>query len=145
MNDAHFRALEQMYLSVPLNNQYEPSITVGEQTASIVIAVKPFFLHALGVMHGMIYFKMLDDACAFAAASAELSKPMVTASLTIDFMRPVTEGTLSARGRVVRIEGRKHFTEATLVDDKGATVAKAHALFLPAKMTYDDVPTYQLA
>ena len=69
--EAHYRALEKMYLSAPINSIYEPRISVSHERAEITIDVKESLFHAAGAVHGSVYFKMLDDAAFFAANSIE--------------------------------------------------------------------------
>ena len=58
--DRHYRALEKMYLSAPINDIFRPRITVSKERADIEIEVKEIFLHAAGAVHGAVYFKMLE-------------------------------------------------------------------------------------
>ena len=82
MNNKHYRALEKMYLLGPINAIYSPNIEISARKATISIEVKPEYFHALGSMHGAVYFKLLDDSAAFAVASINDKHPMFTASFS---------------------------------------------------------------
>ena len=86
--ETHYRALESMYLSAPLNAFYQPSIRVWDAGAEISIQVVEKFFHSGGAMHGSVYFKMLDDAAFFAANSVENQYFVLTADFRIDLLRP---------------------------------------------------------
>src|SRR5580765_7647589 len=101
MNTAHFRTLERMYLSAPINRLYEPTITIGEGVAEIEIPVAPAFFHAAAALHGSVYFKMLDDACFFAVNSVVQDVFVLTTSFTTYFTRPIASGRVTSRGKVV--------------------------------------------
>jgi acyl-coenzyme A thioesterase PaaI-like protein len=59
-DESHFRKLENMYLSAPINQLYQPRMTIGEGTAEIVIPVKEIHFHAASAVHGAVYFKLMD-------------------------------------------------------------------------------------
>src|SRR6516225_4956321 len=101
MGRDHYRELENMYRGAPINALYEPTITIDDGVAEVAITVKPTFFHAANALHGSVYFKLLDDACFFAAASRVEDVMVLTVSFTTYITRPVTGGSLIARGRVV--------------------------------------------
>ena len=63
--------------------------------------VRPEFFHAAGALHGSCCWKMLDDACFFAAQSLVEDNFVGTVSFSCNLLRPVKKGTLLALGRVV--------------------------------------------
>ena len=46
IQDAHFRALEAMYLSAPINQFYRPRIVVSKEQVEIEIDIDQRFFHA---------------------------------------------------------------------------------------------------
>lgn len=50
-------------------------------------------------MHGSHYFKLLDDSAFFAATSQGPDLFLLSASSTVQFMRPVAEGPMHVSGR----------------------------------------------
>ena len=110
----HYRALEAMYFSAPLNRFYEPTICVEHQASEISIKVEEKFFHAGGAMHGSIYFKMLDDAAFFAANSVEPKFFVLTADFRIDLLRPCIGGTITSKGKIVRAGRQDILAESKL-------------------------------
>jgi len=53
IRDAHFRALEAMYLSAPINQFYRPRIVISKEQVEIEIDIDQRFFHAAGAVHGM--------------------------------------------------------------------------------------------
>ena len=86
-----------------------------------------------GYTHGGLIATVLDEAMSKAIhASPEATGLMaMTRHFEVDYLRPVPLGAaLVARGRQVRVEGRKHFTEATLTDGDGTVLARSKGLFI---------------
>ncbi len=134
MNPNHFHALERMYLGAPINELYAPSIQVGDGTAEVAIPVKPAFFHAAGAVHGSVYFKMLDDACFFAAQSQVEDVFVLTVSFTTYLTRPVTGGSLVSRGRVVHSGKNVLLAEAEVVGSDGKDVGRGNGVFMRSKI-----------
>jgi uncharacterized protein (TIGR00369 family) len=130
LDDPHFAALERMYLAAPINAFYRPTLDVAEGEAAVEIEVTESLFHSAGGVHGSVYFKMLDDAAFFAAASLEREVFVLTASFTTYLTRPVTSGRLRSVGRVVH-RGRTQFiAEAVLHDEKGKEVGRGNGIFV---------------
>ena len=78
--DPHFQALENMYLSAPINAFYDPRIEVSDAEAIVEIEVSEKLFHSAEAVHGSVYFKMLDDAAFFAASALEREVFVLTTS-----------------------------------------------------------------
>ena len=143
MNADHYRALEAMYVSAPINAIYPPEIEISDRQAIISIEVKPEYFHSMGALHGSVYFKLLDDSAALAAASINEANPMLTVTFTTQIKRPVSKGRVKAVGKVVRIEGAKSYLESVMYDDTGQEIATGGGLFLPAKVSLSEVESYR--
>jgi uncharacterized protein (TIGR00369 family) len=100
-NTEHFRKLKHMYRPAPINSFYLPEIAVSHGASRITIAVKPAFFHAADAAHGSVDSNLLDDSAFFADNSLVEDAFVLTASFTTHLLRPVSEGTLTATGRVV--------------------------------------------
>lgn len=121
--ETHYRALESMYLSAPLNAFYQPSIRVWDAGAEISIQVVEKFFHSGGAMHGSVYFKMLDDAAFFAANSVENQYFVLTADFRIDLLRPCMGGVITSRGSIVRAGRQDILAESKLYDAENRLLA----------------------
>ena len=125
MNAEHFQKLKNMYLRANINTQIfdttECEIESGKAQISLIVSEKYF--HALGAMHGAVYFKLLDDAAYFAVSSMVTDYFVLTTSFHIQLVRPVSAGKLTAVGKV-RFKAKAFFVaEATLYNEAGKEIA----------------------
>jgi len=82
-----------------------------------------------GYLHGGIIATLLDEA--MSKANRAQGVTAMTRQMEVNYLRPVPSGCpIRVEGRVVRSEGRKHWTEARIQDADGATLAQAAGLFL---------------
>lgn len=96
----HYRKLEHMYHTAPVNLEFKPRLHVSEKRAEIEMDVDPRYFHAANALHGAVYFKMLDDASFFAANSIVDDVFVLTSGFQLHFFRPVTKGTLHSIGEL---------------------------------------------
>jgi uncharacterized protein (TIGR00369 family) len=122
--------LERMYAEAPVNKLFEPKLTVGEGRAEVVIPVRPALFHAAGAVHGSVYFKAMDDAAFFAANSLVRDRFVLTASFTIYFLQPVSEGEMRAVGRVVHSTRNQFLAEAELHDAEKNLIGRGSGTFV---------------
>ena len=121
----HYRKLERMYLQANVNTQLFESTTIriAKGEAEIGLRVSEKYYHALGAMHGAVYFKLLDDAAFFAVASEVEEVFVLTTSFNLHFVRPVKEGLLRAEGKVRFTSRQLYIAEASLYNEAGKEVA----------------------
>ena len=131
-SESHYRKLERMYLGAPVNEYFRPTIRIFEGEAEVRIPVRTEFFHAAHAVHGSVYFKALDDATFFAANSLVRDVFVLTASFNLYLLRPISEGTLVARGRVVNRSKRVIIAEGVVVDDRDREIARGSGSFLPS-------------
>ena len=127
---SHFKKLENMYLSAPFNDFFEPDIEVREGEADIVYEVKPQYFHAASAVHGAVYFKAMDDAAFFAVNSVVEDVFVLTVSFTTYLTRPISAGQMRATGRLVHQSRRLFLAEAVVVDGKGRQIARGNGSFM---------------
>ena len=139
----HWRRLERMYLTrATINEDFKPGLEVGDGKAEVRIEVDPKFFHAAGAVHGSVYFKAMDDAAFFAANSVVEDVFVLTTNFNIHLLRPVTEGTLIAKGTLVS-ETRSLLTaDAELEDENGRLLGRGTGTFMKSRMLLADVPGY---
>ena len=138
----HFRALEAMYQAAPINEFYKPTMQVEEGEATIEIDVKREFFHAAHAVHGSSYFKMLDDAAFFAANSLEPEVFVLTTSFTTYITRPISEGKMIAKGKVVNRNKSQFIAEAVVYDQEGNEIGRGNGIFVRSKMRLIDAMGY---
>ncbi|MHC4550149.1 MAG: PaaI family thioesterase [Planctomycetota bacterium] len=130
----HYRKLERMYHDAPGNAYYAPTLRVEEGRAELAMPVREVFFHSAGAVHGSICFKALDDAAFFAVQSLVKDRFVLTASFSLDLLRPVSQGTLHTVGRVVQRTPKRFCAEAELADDDGRTVARGRGTFVRSRI-----------
>ena len=133
---SHYKKLENMYLQANVNTKIytttKASISKGKSVISIDIENKYF--HALGAIHGSVYFKLLDDACFFAVNSLVEDAFVLTTSFNIHITKPVSSGEIEAVGKV-RFKSKNLFTaEATLYNENGQEIAFGTGDFAKSKI-----------
>jgi uncharacterized protein (TIGR00369 family) len=139
---AHWRRLERAYNDAPVNEYFEPTITIRDGEADIAIVVRRDFFHAANAIHGVVYFKLIDDAAFFAVASRVPDVFVLTAQLTVNFAKPVSNGRLTAFGKVTGVEGRRFFAEASIVDLDGNVVGTGTGVFVRSKIPLSTISGY---
>ena len=136
----HFRRLEDHYHAAPTNRYYQPRLTVSDGAATVEVEVREDFYHAMNAVHGSVYFKLLDDAAFFAANSVVTDAFVLTVTFNLFFSRPVTEGTMTATGRLVHRSRRLLSAESVLVDSRGRELARGAGTFMPSAHPVADQP-----
>jgi len=112
----HWRALESLYASAPINHLFRSEMTIiGEGQSRITFDIDPSCFHAAGAAHGTIYFKMLDDAAFYAANTLVTDRFLLTTSFNLHFARPIRSGRVTAEGRWVSGRRRVLVAEARLI------------------------------
>src|SRR5580658_3237171 len=82
-----------------------------------------------GYLHGGIIATLLDETMSKAVRARGLTA--MTRHMEVDYLRPVPSGApMRLEGRVTRNEGRKHWTEAKILDTAGALLAHARGVFI---------------
>ena len=139
----HFRKLERMYAAAPTNEYYQPRLSVSQGRAEVRIQVRSDFHHALGAMHGSVYFKALDDATFFAANSVVTDVFVLTARFEITFLKPVVSGEICAVGNVVGDDGHRIEAAGELFNEAGELVGRGSGSFARSRMRLDTVEAYR--
>lgn len=130
----HYRKLEKMYLSAPINRFYEPSIHISEGKAEISVQVRNELYHAAEAVHGSVYFKSLDDSAFFAVNSLVEDVFVLTVSFNLYLTRPVSDGQIAARGFVVHRSSRLFVAESVLTNSEGRELARGSGTFMKSRV-----------
>ena len=142
----HWRALETLYCSAPINALFRSSLTItGEGQSRIGFEVDPSCHHAAGAAHGTIYFKMLDDAAFYAANTLVTDKFLLTTSFNLHFSRPLRGGQIVAEGRWISGRRRVLVAEARLVDAEGEEIGRGTGTFMRSRIALSSLDGYARA
>ncbi|MCB1112713.1 MAG: PaaI family thioesterase [Chlamydiales bacterium] len=126
-----------MYEQAKINDFYRPKLTIETGRSTLVIPIRKEMHHAAHAVHGSIYFKALDDAAFFAVNSLVEDVFVLTANFTLYFLKPVTSGTITAKGEAAYSSGNSFIGEAQLFDDEGDQVARGSGTFIRSKVALD--------
>jgi uncharacterized protein (TIGR00369 family) len=93
------------------------------------VTVPDRFEGPAGYVHGGIIATLLDETMSKSVRARGLTA--MTRQMEIDYLRPVhSETPIRLEGRLLRSEGRKHFTEARILCARGHVLASAKGLFI---------------
>lgn len=141
--DQHYRALERLYASAPVNAKFASHLHIpGEGRSKLTFTVTPEDYHAAGAAHGTIYFKMLDDAAFYAANSLVTDRFLLTTSFNLFFSKPVRAGLVTAEGHWVSGRRRVFVAEARLVDEEGDEIGRGTGTFMKSRIPLSSLPGY---
>ena len=140
----HYRALEGLYRSAPVNALFESRLEIlGEGRSRIAFTVGEPSYHAAGAAHGTIYFKMLDDAAFYAANTLVSDRFLLTTSFNLHFTKPVRDGTVIAEGRWISGRRRVLVAEARLVDEEGDEIGRGTGTFMRSHIALSGLAGYR--
>lgn len=92
-------------------------------------AIPESFDGPAGYLHGGIIATLLDETMSKAVRVQGVTA--MTRHLEVDYRRPVPSGKpIRVEGRVVRSEGRKCWTEATILENEGSVLVRGTGLFI---------------
>jgi uncharacterized protein (TIGR00369 family) len=143
--EGHYRALEALYASAPINRLFPSRLEVlGEGRARIRFTVDAGTYHAAGAAHGTLYFKMLDDVAFYAANSMVSDRFLLTTAFNLHFTKPVRSGEVIAEGRWVSGRRRVFVAEAHLTDSEGDEIGRGTGTFMRSHIALSSLPGYRL-
>ena len=145
MNQTHFRKLETMYLGANFNHEIYDTTTIkiSEARAEVGLTIVPKYFHALGAIHGSVYFRMLDDAAFFAVNSIVEDVFVLTTSFNLNLIRPANEGIITAIGTVKYRSKNLFVAEATLYNQTGKEIAFGTGNFAKSKIELSEKIGYK--
>lgn len=140
---AHFRSLESLYATAPVNALFDSQLTIVAEGRSVIdFPVTPALYHAAGAAHGTVYFKMLDDAAFYAANSLVSDRFLLTTAFNLHFTKPIREGQVRAEGKWVSGHRRVLVAESRLIDAEGDEVARGTGTFMRSRIVLSGLDGY---
>ena len=141
--ELHYRALESLYASAPVNQLFQSQLAISERGRSrLTFQVTEQSYHAAGAAHGTIYFKMLDDAAFYAANTLVTDRFLLTTSFNLHFTKPVRTGEVIAEGRWVSGRRRVFVAESRLIDAEGDEIGRGTGTFMRSHIPLSGLPGY---
>lgn len=131
-NPAKLARAREAFASVPYATFL--GLELGELAngqVSIHLDVRDELLQNQSVVHGGAIASLIDTAAAFAVLTEiEVNERVTTTDLTIHYLRPVTEGRMTATARIIR-GGRRLFVLAVdVLTDQKIQVATAVTTYI---------------
>lgn len=129
---AHYQKLEKMYLNANIQTMLfeTTTINISEGKSEVSLTISEKYFHALGAIHGAVYFKLMDDAAYFAANSVVEDVFLLTSSFNVNLIRPVTSGTIKTVGILKSQSKNLLIAEATIYNEEGKEVAFGTGTFM---------------
>lgn len=132
----HFRKLERMYLSAPINKELYNGITIliAHEKAELTLEIGPKFFHAANAIHGSVYFKMLDDAAFFAVNSIVPEVFVYTVSFNTQLLRPASNGIIKSVGELKFKSTNLFIADSVLLDENNKVLGRGTGSFMKSKI-----------
>jgi uncharacterized protein (TIGR00369 family) len=132
LTEAELSRLREAITRVPyaelLGIEFEDA-TRGAATLSM--SARPELERFGGIIHGGALASLADSAAAFAVISTlGGGEQTVTVDLTLHYLRPATEGKLTAHARVLRAGRRVATVSVEILNESGALVVTALTTYL---------------
>jgi uncharacterized protein (TIGR00369 family) len=104
-------------------------LLAGDGTVVCLPTISASFEGPPGFVHGGIIAALLDEAMSKSVRARGLTA--VTGQMEVNYLRPVHSASpIRIEGRLIRSEGRKHWTEARILSARGHELAKAQGIFI---------------
>ena len=106
---------------------------LAEDSSVVCLAVVPdTFEGPQGYLHGGIIATLLDETMSKSVRARGFTA--MTRQMEVDYLRPVPSSTpIRLEGHVTRNEGRKHWTEARILDAERTVLAIGKGLFIEVR------------
>jgi uncharacterized protein (TIGR00369 family) len=132
LTETERKRIQKAFGSVPFAHLI--GIELGEferGAATLHLTVRDPLRQNRGVVHGGVTASLIDTAAAFAILTLlEADQSTTTVDLTIHYLRPILQGRISARARVLRLGRRLIPVAVDVLDETGNLVATALTSYL---------------
>lgn len=125
VNPAYIEALKQAVEKSPYPNHMAMGLEdIGMDRAEVVINLAECHLQPFGIVHGGVVATAIDTAT-FWSAFLRLPEDdgLVNVDLKLNYLQPIIEGRLIARGRCLRPGRSISYAEAKVFDDQENLIA----------------------
>ena len=104
---------------------------IGMGTATLMLPVRKELMQNHGVVHGGAVASLIDSAMAFAIIPLlSADEKVTTVDLTISYLRPVTEGQMTASAKVIRAGRRLISVSAEVFNSDQSLTATALSTYI---------------
>ncbi|HEU5140141.1 MAG TPA: PaaI family thioesterase [Bacillales bacterium] len=103
-------------------------VELEEGKVTVKLEIHEALLNTLNMLHGGIYATMIDNMIGITVRSVT-RQPLVTVQLNVQYLAPVSEGTVFSTGRIDRLGHRIVAGEGEILDKDGNVLAKGSGTF----------------
>jgi uncharacterized protein (TIGR00369 family) len=109
--------------------------------AVLSVEVRKELTQLQGVMHGGATAALIDTAVAFAiVGGSDPGARFTTVEMKVNYLRPISEGRITAEARLIRDGRRIVVAECDVLDSKGKLAAKGLLTYIRLDDQKDDDP-----
>lgn len=94
------------------------------------VEIQPTHFNILGTLHGGLTATLVDVSIGMSLMVALGGQPITTTDLTISYLRPVAEGKVRARGKVIKAGKTLSVGSAEVRDAHGRLIATAMGTYM---------------
>lgn len=133
-----------MYLQANVNTHIYNTTTVkiSEGYSEVGLTISEKYFHALGAIHGSVYFKLLDDSAFWAVSSVVLDMFCLTTSFNINLIKPASYGNILAKATLKHKSKRFFIATSSLYDASGNEIAFGTGTFCKSKIKLESKVGY---
>ena len=110
-------------LGIKLHETHDDGVTIA-------CKVKPKLLNLAGVLHGGVSATLADAAVGIATTRHYKGRPITTVEMKINYFRPVAEGKVAARSRLLRVGNHLVIASVELSDAEGNSTGFATVTYM---------------
>ncbi|MFZ5929155.1 MAG: PaaI family thioesterase [Acidobacteriota bacterium] len=92
--------------------------------------IEPHKLNLLGTLHGGVTAALVDAAAGVAIIAFLGGRPATTVELKVNYLRPVSQGKVHARSRIVKLGKTLAFATVDVKDSHGRLIAAGSATYM---------------
>lgn len=116
-------------------------MTISNGTADLTMSLGTEYEQALGSVHGMIFFKVVDETAFYAAQSLVPDVWLTTASVHMNITGPLSSGsTVAAHAQVLHQTRSSFIVESRVTNAAGDLVAQATVTMVRTKQPLPNHP-----
>lgn len=127
LDESHKKLAEEVFKSVPYINHIGMELTeLKEGEATVQLEMRDELRQPQGLLHGGATASLIDTATAFANVTVlEKGQKAVTVDLNLHYLRPVFEGKVICKAKVIKAGKKLSTISAEVFDEYGKLVATA--------------------
>ena len=126
INPAYLEAVAKKVNASPFFTLISMEITnLGWSESLVEVVVQEQHFQPFGLVHGGVYSSLVD-AAAFWAVYTQIDEHMglTTVELNLNYLAPITKGTMIAKGRSIKVGKTLCVGEASIENEKGKLLAR---------------------